>query len=239
MTLGSVKPGQIWQIKGSTHLALVVCVFEDEMFGQDLRVIPIFAGRAYLGVATADDIVIPPTHSSIFEPLLGICSNAQSIAQADLLLYRGEVSAEALEAARSLELLGIAPELEKGLAGWRGVPVGMIDEPEAAISSGRLRLFQVWDDIRSSLIQFRNSYTVEMPVEVYGVGSLFRGRGLNTLRGYLWQPVAAQSVFEGAVTYIAIGQSGTAATRLAVESTRFVAEESTNEACLSIAGRAA
>ena len=228
MSVDSIKAGQIWQVRGSAHLALVVCVFEDELFGQDLRVLPLFEGRSYLGLATADDILVPASHNTLMQPLLGLCSNAQSVAQTDLFVFRGEVTQEASEAARGLELLGIDPRVEEKYAAWRGVSVAQMDAGVDALRTGRLRLFQAWDDIRARLLQFRNAYTLEMPVSVFRAGSLFRGRGWNTLNGYTWQPFAGGTVYETAIKCIVDGSERGAYTSFPAGSAR-AGDEGRNE----------
>lgn len=183
-----LRPGQVWQIKDSTHLGLVVCVYDDELFGEDVRVLPAFLGKALVPLALENDAVIPPSHNSFYDTLVVMPTNAQSLSRADLALPRGGVSDEALEAVRELELCGIAPGIDARFDSWRGSAVAGTSEAPA-IATARAQLFDIWDDIRSRLSQFRHAYMVEIPKSVYGHGHLFRGGGWVTLGGYGWRPV--------------------------------------------------
>jgi hypothetical protein len=239
MNFDSIEAGQIWQVKGTTQLALVVCVFEDELFGQDLRVLPVFVGATFLALATPEDVVIPATHNSLTEPLLVFSSNAQSIAQSDMLVFRGAVTTEALEAARGMELLGIDPRVEQKFSAWRGVVTSPMNAAtELAVFTGRRQLFQLWDDIRTRLMQFRNAYTIEMPVSVYRAGSLFRGRGWNTLVGHEWQTVTIATLQQPIPGFITFDLSGSYPYAHAI-STNVEGRAEATKKCLAAAGRAA
>jgi len=114
------KVGQIWNVKGSSKLSIIVFISSDsEGHVEDLRVIPVYQGHYHL--ATPRDIVIPAEETSLRTRLLATCWNSRKLEVDDLEGCVGDVSSRVVEALRLGELIGIAPvEIPEYTQKWAG-----------------------------------------------------------------------------------------------------------------------
>jgi len=90
-------------------------------------------------LATTSDAAVPCAENTLGVELLAACWNARSFHSRDLTTRRGQVSAEALEAIRETELVGIVPHAPVRFGAWRGTPVTADDDPRIDFELGQLR----------------------------------------------------------------------------------------------------
>jgi hypothetical protein len=173
----NMKAGQVWQVKGSPELAVVVFVWDDEFLGEDVRVLPVFVGPGNVGLATERDVVIPTDDNSLGAALLVNCWNGQVISRSDLGVCLGVVSERALDAARAIEMLDLEAETAANFSHWVGPVLEHEDDPRL---NARRDYFIRWQDIRAGLALFQGAVRMTFSAP-HNAGRLFTG--LNGLTG--------------------------------------------------------
>lgn len=177
-----VRAGQLWRVLGSTRVALVVFTMPDDGDGDDVRVLPVFDGPVWPETASERDARVPAKENSLDEDLIVNCWNSQVIASDDLETLLGEVTPEALEACRAIEMAGLIPDEAARFASWIGVPLVASD---SARIEARRHFLDVWDDLRARLALFRDAYQMQVTASRVGVSRLAMGKNaLTTTSGW-------------------------------------------------------
>ena len=104
--------GQIWRVS-ATLLALVVCVWEEDGNGEDIRIVPLSRAGDMPLVFTDRDVRISGLLRAAPVSFVAHAWLAQSMTSSMLLAVEGTVSSEALASVRNAELVGLAPDAEQ------------------------------------------------------------------------------------------------------------------------------
>ncbi len=114
-----VNVGEIWRITDAL-LAIVVCAWDEDGNGEDIRIVPVSrAGDAHW-VFTDRDVRVSGTLGGSSVELIAHAWLSQSMTSAMLLSRDGEVDRPHLERVRSAELIGLAPDAEDRDRDMRG-----------------------------------------------------------------------------------------------------------------------
>jgi hypothetical protein len=167
----NMKAGQIWQVKGSSDLAVVVFVWDDEFLGEDVRALPAFSGPTHVAMATERDIVVAADHSSLDADLLVNCWNGQVVSRGDLAVCVGTISDSALDAARAVEMAGLEPDAAAAFSHWVGAVLASDNDLRL---TARREYFARWQDIRAALTLFQGAVRMTFSAP-HSAGRLFKG----------------------------------------------------------------
>jgi len=173
----NISVGEVWRLVGSDALALVVCLWEHELDGEDVRVVPVIADGVFDALATDRDVIVPFMENNTGHALVAFCWNARCLSRLDLADLVGVVSPRALEAVRATEMAGIVPEIAERFRSWCGALVQRSDDLRLEAQRTALR---EWDDLQTRLVQFRGTQRHALDMTKVRGGSMKRGHAAES-----------------------------------------------------------
>lgn len=172
----NISVGEVRRLVGADALALVVCLWDHELDGEDVRVVPVRIDGVFAAIATDRDVILPWMENTTGHALIASCWNARCLSRLDLADLVGIVSPGALEAVRAIEMSGIVPEIAERFREWCGVPVLQDDDPRLEAQRTELR---EWDDVQTRLVQFRGAQRHALDATKVRGGSMKRGHAVQ------------------------------------------------------------